>query len=766
MNNNSGIYMLGSVQEKLIFSNAYNGIVATNNPVLFDIQHIKFDRNNQAVYYDAMEFRDINAIINGSEFLCSSPLVGSNGEYYPTKSVVIENAKSLTDHFRIGFNTINRCVFDGTGGNLKIVDSDVKIEFAKFNNFNNQYTIPGLTKSTLAIDIKGGPFAAHSSTVEVNYSNFNSNSVSINSEDNLNLKVFQNYVNQQGTSLGSSNFLNVNGNFDVEIIDNDVYDVNRAFNIYNTLFLDVSSNTIDIETQSGSGYGSRSRNESVAIIVDNTNIESLINYQQPPSILIHNNTIEHSKIGIQTEFAYAEITDNVILDMNDNMTQEPCYFPPCVIITPPKPFGIRAMNASVVVEENKVENNAALYTGNQPSSSTNMVGISIENAYGLGSVVSAANCNKVKNTGIGLRFMGNCGRGFEDYNNTMEDHYFGFVLANNADIGDVGEYTKDADNKWDGNYGNGSHTYIFSYAFHPIYYALSGGPSIDQNDAEPGFFEMWLVPAQGPNDINCSAPQLTSTNNDEGAAQKEKVTHNQNKSGHSLQLTAWTRRGQISDSAFNLNQQLLYRQLSMDTALYNSNQWKPFVDSMKNTVLGRSMNRNTYARASIQATNNFDLNVQALEPILHKIELDSLLNSADSATLWQLANLCPYYDGIAVYQARSILQQMGFPPIVNDCEVIKMPSSRYIRTKQLEENESVKLYPNPTEGTITIEYEVGEDENTTFELTDLLGKKQFRSQLSVGNNHQLNLEQMQSGLYIYRLSLNNEIVETGKLILQ
>jgi hypothetical protein len=58
------------------------------------------------------------------------------------------------------------------------------------------------------------------------------------------------------------------------------------------------------------------------------------------------------------------------------------------------------------------------------------------------------------------------------------------------------------------------------------------------------------------------------------------------------------------------------------------------------------------------------------------------------------------------------------------------------------------------------------EETITFELTDLLGKKQFSSRLSVGNTHQLNLNQMQSGLYIYRLKVNEQAVKSDKLIIQ
>ncbi len=48
-------------------------------------------------------------------------------------------------------------------------------------------------------------------------------------------------------------------------------------------------------------------------------------------------------------------------------------------------------------------------------------------------------------------------------------------------------------------------------------------------------------------------------------------------------------------------------------------------------------------------------------PIIEKMNADSTLNGSDTANLLKVATKCPYYDGIAVYQARRALYQLGYP---------------------------------------------------------------------------------------------------------
>jgi|GEM_PF-2838906 len=75
---------------------------------------------------------------------------------------------------------------------------------------------------------------------------------------------------------------------------------------------------------------------------------------------------------------------------------------------------------------------------------------------------------------------------------------------------------------------------------------------------------------------------------------------------------------------------------------------------MKNTALGRALGKNSRTIRSLSAQNNFDQNVSTVEPLLDKHFSDSVLSSSELNQLKQIAVLCPYTDGIAVYQARRV----------------------------------------------------------------------------------------------------------------
>ncbi len=76
------------------------------------------------------------------------------------------------------------------------------------------------------------------------------------------------------------------------------------------------------------------------------------------------------------------------------------------------------------------------------------------------------------------------------------------------------------------------------------------------------------------------------------------------------------------------------------------------------------------------------------------------------------------------------------------------------------------IYPNPAKNSVNLEYSVEENEQVNFELIDVLGKVQLKTQLSASNLHQINLDNFAAGMYFYRLIKNSAIKESGKLIIE
>ncbi len=76
------------------------------------------------------------------------------------------------------------------------------------------------------------------------------------------------------------------------------------------------------------------------------------------------------------------------------------------------------------------------------------------------------------------------------------------------------------------------------------------------------------------------------------------------------------------------------------------------------------------------------------------------------------------------------------------------------------------IYPNPAKNSVNLEYSVGEDEQVNFELIDVLGRFQLKTQLNASNLHQINLDKFSAGIYFYRLIKNDTITQSGKLIIE
>jgi hypothetical protein len=535
-------------------------------------------------------------------------------------------------------------------------------------------------------------------------------------------------------------------------------------------------NIFDMEVQS-SGYSSRDRNKSVGIYINNENVT--YNYTNPVHAYIdlNGNIIKHSKTGIQTEFAYATIEGNEILDMNDNMTQPPCgepFYPPCPWPAPPplpKPYGIRAMNDVVDIKLNKVENNSAYYGSSQPSANQEIVGISLENALHA-TEISNVNCNKVKNTGVGLRFVNDCGSGTNVLRNTMQDHYYGFMLKNSGEIGDVGSNGTASDNEWNGSDydvsktfadnsdGSLSKLYVQNASVDPIY-----DPYIDISHATSGYNELGKDNTGNSASSGCTAPALMRNPTDP----KDKL--NIQKSGGSK--ISWEIKqvmngsktyAFVPDSLRLLNKQLLYRQILRDSSLRYDTAYKSFTDSMKNTSNGRALGHSN--KTSRTAANNFEANLMLITPIIEKMKVDSTLSGSDTTNLLKVALKCPYYDGIAVYQARRALYQLGYPLMAHDCETTLPVKKGQKRLRSVEAENTFAIYPNPTKEIINLRFEVKEGSEIYFDLHDIVGKRMMRKRLSNAMLHTIKLEPMHHGIYLYRLTNENEILKSGKLVIK
>jgi len=134
-------------------------------------------------------------------------------------------------------------------------------------------------------------------------------------------------------------------------------------------------------------------------------------------------------------------------------------------------------------------------------------------------------------------------------------------------------------------------------------------------------------------------------------------------------------------------------------------------------------------------------------------------------SLNKVATQCPLTGGHAVYQARNLIMYIenGAIEFEDNCddtkksmELIPSDSVSYLAS-------FVKLYPNPNNGNITLEYQfthIGE-----FIITDISGREICRYSLSnTENKSEINCNKLINGTYIYKVFSAGKLIKVDKFI--
>ncbi len=758
-------------------SNMKEGIVytdLTDNNNFSRIENVYFDRNERCIKIDDSNINSVplssnQFIVKNCNFDCTSPLANSSSSYYPSVAIELINFHDIdtsTTIRTLGFNLKNTPSLasirklNGRAGGIDSRNSDFTLNSVTFENFNN-YDLTYPSKTEKAITITNSTNSIQDYTTTMSYTSFRQCKIAVNGNGSMDLDMRYNRVNYEFGGLlvtdypwqEESNFLYlINNNEPVRIIYNLIHNVTQGILTEAVTDLEIDYNTFDLERKrTGWSYTNKNNVNGFAIVTRNVYNDSLATAK------IHHNTILYAKTGIQAWFTSADIYNNTITEMNDNFVQG-SNCPPFFQCPPPAPaYGIRVTNSE---NEFIVRSNTIISASSNPK----VIGISLENAVSLYGNGSEIKCNKTEGMGVGLQFSGSNDATTLVANNNMKNNYYGFVLANNGFIGNVGSSSAAGGNQWNGTFFG--HTFANQSDGDSCTLFVNGGgvysPPNSSMLASFGWTPILKAGGGSPSNVGCSALLRTKS----GATN---TNSNRVINANHVKKMVQGRMGYMKhavDSAVRLNQQLLYWKLAKDSVLSADSSWRPFVDSMKNTTLGKAFGKNNRAVAAAAVTNNFDANVAVIAAIQQKLKMKQILTTQDSIEIGRIAMLCPYYDGIAVYFARDIMLDMGYGFIVNDCEMTpKMVQKPFRRLKAAEESEFL-VYPNPAQDQINFLLLVGSNDLVEFQLLDVLGKLHQTSNLQEGNTHTISVTEMKAGLFIYRLVKSGEVIQTGKLILQ
>lgn len=229
----------------------------------------------------------------------------------------------------------------------------------------------------------------------------------------------------------------------------------------------------------------------------------------------------------------------------------------------------------------------------------------------------------------------------------------------------------------------------------------------------------------------------------------------------------------LKDSLLD-NSNPLFNQFRVQQAASNLGKINTLMRSLGNyaDVL---QNKNTYLQNlnSITTTTNVVENnyKQFIYQYLNNIAGVTSISVNTYNAIKQLAQKCPYSDGVIVYHARALMKIWGDDHIYhNACEVMVMPTSGdYSKTgkiKTILPTENILVYPNPNNGTFSIAYSF-EQSMHTFELYDLMGRKVNEKVLN-GNEgvESINLNNINHGIYFYKVvGATGKMLFSGKLII-
>jgi hypothetical protein len=161
---------------------------------------------------------------------------------------------------------------------------------------------------------------------------------------------------------------------------------------------------------------------------------------------------------------------------------------------------------------------------------------------------------------------------------------------------------------------------------------------------------------------------------------------------------------------------------------------------------------------SINPENLIEQNTQEVNRVVIAQDRDSIcLTQEQKNILLPIAYQLPILGGEAVYRARTLLG------IDLDESIL---ASRFATNYDDMSFENYQLYPNPNNGSFSINYTLQKDERAQITIMDAMGKLLQTVQLSnEGNFKRINLTNQQNGFYFVTLSSNLGSLMSWKLII-
>jgi hypothetical protein len=191
------------------------------------------------------------------------------------------------------------------------------------------------------------------------------------------------------------------------------------------------------------------------------------------------------------------------------------------------------------------------------------------------------------------------------------------------------------------------------------------------------------------------------------------------------------------------------------------------VDSLIHQAEKKSsiINNVKQANTSIVPTNLVEQSQQEFNTLyLEYLAQNKKLNPAQLSSMISIAQQCPSYYGVSVYQARTVLFDINKQTYRNACENVS-PSRSSKRMAQTIDNAeqltSVNVFPNPANNQLFVN--ANDYTQVSIKLYNIMGV--LVADKIVVNNHSLDISNFASGVYTYKVYNNDTELKVGKVII-
>ncbi len=423
-------------------------------------------------------------------------------------------------------------------------------------------------------------------------------------------------------------------------------------------------------------------------------------------------------------------------------------------------------------------------------------------AYGIylqNSSNMLVSCNTVERAARSMVFQNNClssalaNTHVGVFSNTMSRAQDGFVLLTSGIIGQQGDASIMAsDNKWDLTTTPTTFTRSQTYA--------------DVSDANSSVLYVHNTPATLPT-TNLANPAFpysstsllitTGGANGCGGVPPALMVQTQNTSvsnttsyGNELKTIAQDTKPlpAYSDAVHWERNRFVYNEVKNNPALSKNNTaLQNFYTKNTSGTIGKlasiedKIATRDYAGANsintgVKPVLTMEQNQQTINDLILRklLNVNYIYSDGDKTTLSSIANQCPIDGGNAVYQARVLLMTINNTVIdfVDNCNVVagrsmeEPPIDTTLSNHQTITSSNYKLYPNPNNGNMLLDYTLNEGEVGIIKIYDLTGKLICSYRLNANNSQlQINNADLNNGIYIYHITVNNTIVKSDKLVI-